>query len=286
MNQFFSEVSKFLAKSGLPVLTLIISILLGFFIIRCLMKIFKQLFLQSSIDKLLVRFILSIIRIVLWVVLFLVCFKMVGINTSGFVAAISAIMLAIGLSIQDIISGVASGMILVTTHPFKIGDYIETSDVGGSIKEVTLFHTILTTPDNKRVRVPNNTIFNEIMTNYSSNDLRRLDIKIGIDYSVKKEKVKEVLLKTASLNPLVLKEPTPVVRVSEIRVGDVEYLLRLWVNNSSYWTLKFELQEAILESFRENGITVSMPQVTVSYRDNLASVPFSTVENGKGESNV
>ncbi len=276
MRDFFNGIASFLSKSGIPVITLIISALLGIFIIKCLMKIIKMLLLQSSTDKLLVRFILSIIQIALWLCLFLVCFKMIGISTTGFVAAISAVMLAIGLSIQDIIGGVASGMILVTTHPFRIGDYIETDEVGGTIKEVTLFHTILNTPDNKRVRVPNKNVFNDVLTNYSSNELRRLDLTMDIDYASDKDKVKDVFLSVASSQSGVLKDPAPVVRVKELNEGSVVYLLRLWVPNNDYWTVKFELQEKLLEACKKNGIVVALPQVAISYRENLGGIPFET----------
>lgn len=257
--------SSFLMDSGFTLLTLVLIIVFGIVIIKCIMRLIKNALLQSRIDKLLVKFFLIIIKIILSVALMLFAFNEVGIPMSGFVSAISAITLAIGLAIQDIIAGVASGMMVVTTHPFKIGDYVEIGGKGGSIQEVSLFHTVLNTPDNKRVLIPNKTVFAQEIINFSTNDTRRLDLVYGIDYSSDRKKALDALLTMARKHPLVLSDPEPVVMIKEYADSDIKLLLRLWVRNQDYWTVNFDMNKNVLDVFDDNGLEMAYPHLVVQY---------------------
>lgn len=253
-------------EDGYGLITFIGVFLIGIFIIHSLMKIFKSLFLQSSVDKLLVKFFLILIKVGLYLVLALLDLFIVGVDLTSFVAAISAVSLAIGLSIQDIISGVASGLMLLTTHPFKVGDYVELGSIGGTIKEVNLFHTVINTPDNKRVMVPNKKVFDDNITNYSSNSRRRLDLLFSVDFDTDMKKALGILTDVANKNKMCLSNPKPVCMVSELGESDVKLTLRVWMLNENYWDVKFSLQEEGLQALKDNGITIPFPQVTISKR--------------------
>lgn len=257
---------NFMSESGYGLIVFIGVFALGIFIIHTLMKIFKSLFLQSSVDKLLVKFFLIIIKITLYVILILLDLFMVGVDLTGYIAALSAIALAIGLSVKDIISGVASGLMILTTHPFRVGDYVDLGTTGGTIKEVNLFHTVINTPDNKRIMVPNKKVFDDNITNYSSNSRRRLDLIYSVDYDTDIDKALAVLLDVAKKNHLVLSRPEPMSKISEFGSSDISLLLRVWMLNENYWTVKFNLQEEVFKAFKENSIEIPFPQVTISKR--------------------
>ena len=266
MSDFYQQIVDFFEKSGFGLITVVIVAVLGSQIIKRVLRILKRTLLESSIDRLLVRFVLAILRIASYVFLFLYCLSILDVPLDGMVSAISAITLAIGLAVQDIISGVASGLMLVSIHPFGVGDYIEVDGKGGSVKEVNLFHTVLMSPDKKKILVPNKTIFNSDVINYSTSPVRRLDIDFGVDYDNDFDKVRAVLLDVANENTMVLKSPAPAVMLSEIGDSELVFKLRLYVANSDYWTVKFALNEALVRAANDNGIILCYPQITISHR--------------------
>lgn len=267
MNSFLDSIAMFFDRTGFSFISFLVVVVFGTISVKCILKIIKYSLLQSSLDKLLVKFVMTIARIILYVALMLYALKVLGVPLSGAVTALSAITLAIGLAIQDIIAGVASGMMLVSIHPFKVGDYIEVGDFGGSVKEVNLFHTVLTTPDNKQMMIPNKSIFASEIVNYSYNDTRRLDLNFTADLSADREKIKKIIYDTAVANPMVFSDPAPVVRATEKLTNEMNFLCRVWVTNDDYWTLKFDLFEEVLEALGNAGIEIPLPQISVSYRD-------------------
>ena len=260
------SIISFMDRAGFSIITVAVAAVFGAISVKCILKILKYSLLQTSLDKLLVKFVMTIFKIILYVALLLYCFKVAGVPLSGVVTALSAVTLAIGLAIQDIIAGVASGMMLVAIRPFKVGDYVEAAGQGGSVKEVNLFHTVLTTPDNKQLMIPNKSIFASDITNYSHNATRRLDLIFTADYDEDRKHVMKVIRETAEKHPLVLENPAVMVRISEVKDSEIAYLCRVWVNNSDYWTVKFDLQEQMLDAYDREGIEMAYPQVTVSYR--------------------
>ena len=268
MISLLDSIAIFLDRTGFSFIAFLVVVVFGTISVKCILKIVKYSLLQSSLDKLLVKFVMTIVRIVLYVALMLYALKVLGIPLSGAVTALSAITLAIGLAIQDIIAGVASGMMLVSIHPFKVGDYIEVGDFGGSVKEVNLFHTVLTTPDNKQMMIPNKSIFASEIVNYSHNDTRRLDLYFTADLRADREKVKQVIMDTAKANPMVFTDPAPIVRPTEKLANEMKFQCRVWVTTDNYWTLNFELYEQVLDALEKAGIEIPLPQISVSYRDN------------------
>ena len=264
MSKVFSSAESFIISS-FSVVTFAVVLFCGSVIIKCFLRIIKTALLKSQLDKLLVKFLLIVIKICMGVCLCLYALSVAGFSLSGFVAALSAITLAIGLAIQDIIAGVASGMMVVSTHPFKVGDYVEVDGCGGSIQEVSLFHTILNTPDNKRILIPNKNVFNGKIVNYSSNPIRRLDLFFGLEYSSNREIAFKSLLKMASDHPLVLKDPAPAVMINEYQDSNVVYLLRVWVNTNDYWSVNYDLNKRVLDILDKNNLGMSYPRVVVSY---------------------
>ena len=256
----------FLDNIGFPALTVLVQFFFGYLIIRNIIKQLKVLLVASRMDNSLVNFVLTLVKFGLLLGLILWCLSTLQIPITGIVSAISAATLAIGLALKDILSSVANGIMLVINCPFKQGDYVEIGSVSGSIKELKLLHTVLTTPDNRQVMIPNSQVFATAITNYSSNKVRRMDLQIDVDYAEDPENVKAILMEVAKSHPMVLPEPNPVCHYNFSKDSAINFFVRVWVKSSNYWTVNWDLNEQLTRTLMEKGVQIPFPQVTVSYR--------------------
>ena len=261
------KLATFLEKTGFNLISVMVAAILGYLIVGNLCKQLKLVLIASKLDNALVNFVLTIVRFLLLLGLVLICLSMLGIPVTGVVSTITAATLAIGLALKDILSSVANGIMLVINCPFKEGDYVEIGSVSGSIKEVKLMHTVLTTPDNKQVMLPNSQVFSASITNYSANDTRRMDIPVAVDYAEDPEKVRKILLEVAKKHPLVLKEPEPGCHYNYTNDSAITFNVRVWCKRADYWTVNWDLNENLTKTLITKGISIPFPQVTVSYRD-------------------
>lgn len=263
MNTF----ELFLENYGFKYISTAVIAFLGILTVRNIVKLTRKALIDSTLDNSLVGFIVAIIRILLYIGLLFLCLGRLDIPLSGLVGALSALTLAIGLAVQDIIGGVANGIMMVTSKLFKVNDFVDIGGYSGSVKEIRLLHTILVTSDNKTITIPNKTVFNSSITNYSVYKVRRLDLVFGIDYDSDIEKAKKILSDLALSTSMVLKDPAPLVAVKELKDSEIGILLRVWVNSSDYWNLTFYLNEKATDALKEGGVEVPYPQLTISYRD-------------------
>ncbi len=265
-----STVKLFFENYGLVYITTALIAFFGVLTIRNIIKLSEKALLDSSIDKSLVGFIVTIIKILLYLALLFISLGRLSVPLTGLVSAISALTLAIGLAVQDIIGGVANGIMMVSSKLFKVNDYVEIGDYAGSVKEIKLLHTVLVTPDNKTITIPNKTVFSSNITNYSVYKVRRLDLEYGIDYESDVEKAKKILLDLALSSPLVLRDPAPMTVVKSLKDSEISILVRVWVNSSDYWTLTYFMNENSTRVLEEGGIEVPYQQLTISYREREA----------------
>ena len=188
-----------------------------------------------------------------------------GISVSSLVAALSVVGVAFSLAIQGFLSNVFGGIQIISNKPFQIGDYVDAGGESGTVREVGLFYTKLDTPDKKLIQVPNSIIANANITNYSSAKTRRLEFLVRASYTDDVETVKAVLLALLQEHPLILKEEdvAPAVHVSEYEDSAIRYTLRAWCQNSEYWTVYFDIMDAIKPTLDAHGITISYPHVNV-----------------------
>ncbi len=256
----------FMEESGFNLVTVIAILFIGYHIIKNLVRQIKMALLASSMDNSLVNFVLTLVKFALLLVLVLYCLSLLGIPITGIVSAISAATLAIGLAVKDILSSVANGLMLVLNCPFKEGDYVDIGSTSGSIKEARLLHTILTTPDNKEVQVPNSQLFSSTIVNYSVNDTRRMDLPVSVDYGEDPEKVRGILLGVARKHPMVLTDPEPTCHYNYEDASSIVFTVRVWSRSSDFWTVKWDLSEQLTRTLKEKGVEIPFPQVTVSYR--------------------
>ena len=281
MRDFLYQVLNFIELKGLTLLTTLSIAIFGFLIIRNLLKIIKIGILHTPIDTTLVNLILTVIKLLLYLTLILYCLNLLDIPLTGFVAAFSALALAIGLAVQNIISSVANSIMLVAVRPFRVGDFVEINGTSGTIQEINLIHTVMNTPDNRRVLIPNSSVFNSSMINYSANEIRRLDVKISIDYDADTELARQVLLEVCQNHSLVLSEPAPQVRWNAHADSYIECVMRVWCRTQDYWPVTWDLDEAACTVLQKNNINIPFPQLTLSYREPAESAKPSDMSTEK-----
>ncbi len=245
------------------VLLALIVLIIGLFIVNKLVKVIKKLMLKRNIDESLIGFIGSLISVILKVLVLISVADMIGIKTTSFIAIIGAAGLAIGLALQGTLANFAGGVLILIFKPYKVGNLIEAQGSLGSVKEIQIFVTILTTFENKTIIIPNGAISNGSITNYSTEGKIRVDLDFGISYDSSIKDAKEVIMNVITNHPKVLKEPAPFVGVSSLGDSAVNLAVRPYSKPEDYWTVYFDVYEAGKEALDAASITIPFPQVDV-----------------------
>ena len=227
-------------------------------------KLLTKTFNRSNMDEGVSRFLLSIIKIALYVLLIVIIAGILGIETTSLAAVIGSAGLAIGLSLQGSLSNFAGGVLILVLKPFVLGDYIVTEGVEGTVTHIDIFYTRLNTPDNKLIVIPNGRLSNDVITNATKQEIRRVDITVGIEYSEDYEKVKKILEEIANKEELVLKDQPVTIYVDSFSSSSVDIGFRVWANTSDYWQVKWNMLETIKREFDANGISIPFDQLDVN----------------------
>ncbi|MEZ8742548.1 small-conductance mechanosensitive channel MscS [Photobacterium swingsii] len=216
---------------------------------------------KKNMDDAVVEFLHSLVRYLLFVIVLIAALGRLGVQTASVVAVIGAAGLAIGLALQGSLSNFAAGVLIVSFRPFKSGDYVEIGGVAGSVESIQIFSTVLKTPDNKMVVVPNGSVIGSPITNYSRHATRRIDYVIGVSYDADLKKTKEVLSRVVAAEPRVLKDPETTVGVVALADSSVNFVVRPWVKTEDYWGVYFDLLQAIKEELDKENIGIPFPQM-------------------------
>ena len=241
----------------------ILILIVGLFVIRIIKKFIKKSQKLDKLDPSLRSFLSSFASIALYIVLFITLAMVLGIPVTSFITVLATCGAAIGLALQGSLSNFAGGLMILLFKPFKVGDYIEAAGEGGTVSEITVVYTVLLTPDNKQITIPNGSITNAVIKNYSAKDTRRVDWVFTADYSCDSDKVKAIIEKIVTSHELVLKSPEAFVKVTKCADSAVEYTARVWVNSGDYWTVYFDILENVKKAFAENNIIIPYPQMDV-----------------------
>ncbi|MCU4676591.1 mechanosensitive ion channel [Catenovulum sp. 2E275] len=263
VTTWFEDNQALLLSYAISLITAILILWIGFKIARLVSSSVSKMLQKKSIDPAVSSFIASIVHALVAAAVIIASLSHVGVQTATFVAILGAAGLAIGLSLQGSLSNFASGILITVFRPFKAGDFIEAGGVAGSVKEIQIFSTIMTTPDNKYVVVPNAQITGSPITNYSRHDTRRLDMVVGVSYSADLQQTETLLKNILDSHPNVLKEPGYTVAVSELASSSVNFVVRPWVKTSDFWPTKFELNKTIKQELDKAGIGIPFPQMDV-----------------------
>jgi len=256
-----SEKAMELVMTYAPKIVLaIFTLIIGLWIIGAVVNLSRKAMDHTKLDRTLIPFICNLLSWTLKVLLFISVASMVGIATTSFVAVLGAAGLAIGLALQGSLANFAGGVLILIFKPYKVGDLIEGQGHLGVVKEVQIFNTILLTPNNKRVIVPNGAMSNGSVVNYSAEGTLRVDLVIGIAYESDIPKAKELLVQMLQRDERVLKNPVPLVAVSELADSSVNLVVRPWCAFSDYWSVYFDTTENAKKVLEANGITIPFPQ--------------------------
>ena len=240
-------------------------IVIGMKLIGWVRKILRKSLERNHADTGLVQFLDSLVKYGLYILLALTILQRFGVQTTSIVAAIGSVGVAIGLALQGSLSNFAGGVIILLIKPFKVGDYVIQGSLEGNVSEIQLFYTTLTTPDNRKIIIPNGQLADNSLINATAADTRRLDIKVGISYNSDVKLAKDLLLKLGENDPDTLREEgkAPMAAVEELADSSVNMLLRVWTPTDKYWDVKFRLTEAVKTTFDEAGIEIPFNQLDV-----------------------
>ncbi len=248
------------AEYGPKLLLAIIVLIIGLWVIKLVIKGANKAMERSNIEVSLRKFLRSLFGILLKVLLLISVASMIGIATTSFVAIIGAAGLAVGLALQGGLANFAGGVIILIFKPFKVGDFLDAQGYMGTVHEITIFTTILKTPDNKTVIIPNGALSNGSMVNFTTEPRRRVDMVFGIGYGDSIEKAKQVLKKLVDSDPRVHQEPPPQIVVGELGDNSVNFNVRVWCDSANYWGIYFDTHEKVKLAFDEAGISIPFPQ--------------------------
>ena len=273
MNEYFNEekiqsiiemIIPYILNLGVAIAVFIIGKWLAKKITNIVVSILKRI---KGIDVTLVKFIENIIYYILMMVVILTALSKLGIETTSFFAILGAAGLAIGLALKDSLGNFASGVMLILFKPFRVGDFVTVAGVSGTVNEISIFSSILTTGDNQRLIVPNGSIIAGTIINVNANPTRRVDLVVGIGYDDDIKKAKNVLTNILESNDKILQEKGLTVAVSELADSSVNFVVRAWVNTPDYWAVKFALTEEVKLRFDQEGISIPYPQQDVHHHN-------------------
>ncbi len=262
MSTILDFVKKFPVRRAVSVALLVVGCLIA---VKLILALFDRVVKKSKLDMLIYKILRVAVKTLLLFVAVIIVLGSMGIAVSSLVAALSVVGVAFSLAIQGFLSNVFGGIQIISNKPFQIGDFVDAGGESGTVREVGLFYTKLDTPDKKLVQIPNSAIANANIVNYSSEENRRVDFSISASYDDDTEKVKEVLLELLQNHPLVYQKEgmMPVVHVSAYGANDITYTARAWCENGAYWTVYFDIMDAVKPTFDQKGIAMSYPHVNV-----------------------
>ncbi|HBH48514.1 MAG TPA: mechanosensitive ion channel protein MscS [Bacteroidales bacterium] len=249
-----------LITHGPKVLYAILTLIIGLWIIKSPTKFIKKAMQVREIDESLLSFLSSLISILLKTLLIVSVIGMVGIQVTSFIAILGAAGLAVGMALSGMLQNFAGGVIILLLKPFKVGDYITAQGHSGTVNKIQIFNTILKTPDNKTVILPNGGLSTGSLVNFSEEATRRVDLLFGISYDDDIDKARSIIEKVISGNNKVLQDPSPFIGVVELADSSVNFAVRLWVESANYWDVFFFMQETIKKQFDAEGVTIPFPQ--------------------------
>lgn len=250
-------------RYGPKLVLAIVVLFVGLWIVNRVVRLVGSTMERSNAEPTLAKFLSSMVSIGLKALLLISVASMVGIETTSFVAILAAAGLAIGLALQGTLANFAGGVLILLFRPYRIGDWIEAQGVTGSVLEIQIFNTVIKTGDNKRVIVPNGSISNGIITNFSAESTRRVDFVFSIGYGDDIGKAKAVISRLIEADKRALSDPEPLVVVSELADSSVNLTVRVWVNSADYSGLSFGLKEQVKLTFDQEGISIPFPQSDV-----------------------
>ena len=276
-NKIWNSIVDFFAGNVWKIVGFFATLLIGVIVIKIIVNIMTRLFNKAKMEKIAQQFIRTIIKFLLYLILILMLLSIIGIQISGIITALSATLLAVGMALQNNIANLANGIIIVSTKMFKKGDFITVGSVSGSITDINFFFTTLTTPDNKKVTLPNNTIVNSEVTNAGANKTRRVDWTFSVAYESDVEQVKKIILDVMNSNGKIYVNEgnKPFCRLKTLGASSIDFFANCWCDSEDYWDVYYYVVENVYNEFKKNDISVPFAQLEVRNRTDKVVMPFN-----------
>ena len=264
VNEFIAKALNSCIDLGGRILAALIIFIIGKLIVNWINRLFAKMLEKRKVDASIQSFLKSIVNITLLVLLFLAVIGKLGIELTSFAALLASAGVAIGMALSGNLSNFAGGVIILVFRPYKVGDYIEASTgASGTVTDIQIFHTVLTTPDNRIVFAPNGAMSGAVVTNYSRKDTRRVDFSFGVEYGTDFELAKSTIMEVISKDSRILKDPAPFIELGALAESSVNITVRVWVNAADYWGVNFDMNKNVYATFNAKGISFPFPQLTV-----------------------
>lgn len=267
-EKIIEQLTEIAVEYGPKLLGAIVVLIVGGWIIKAITRAFGKMMNKSKIDDSLKPFLKSLVGMLLKVLLIISALGMLGIEMTSFIAILGAAGLAVGMALSGTLQNFAGGVVILIFKPFKVGDFIEAQGYLGVVKEIQIFTTIVTTPDNKTVIIPNGGLSTSSLINYSTEEERRVDWTVGIAYGDDVDKAREVIKRLCDEDARILKNPEVFIQVSELADSSVNFAVRAWVKSADYWGVFFDLNEKIYKTFGQEGLNIPFPQMDVHVHKN------------------
>ena len=271
LSNIIEQAEALLTLYGLKLLAAVAIFIIGKWVAKRLKVILAKMMAKGKTDPTIIGFTGNIAYVAMMAFVVLAALGQLGIQTTSFIAILGAAGLAIGLALQGSLSNFAAGFLMIIFRPFKVGDFIEGAGVAGVVEEISIFTTTMKTGDNKTIIVPNSSLSNGNIVNYSAKATRRVDLLVGVSYDADIKHVREVLEELIAAEERVLKDPAHLIAVSELGADSVNFAVRLWVNSSDYWPVMFAMNEAVKLRFDQEGIGIPYPQRDVHVYEHKAA---------------
>ncbi len=249
---------------GKDLIGAIIIYVVGRFIIKQISRLISKLLEKRKLEVSVQTFLKSLLSLLLNLILAFAVIGKLGVETTSFAALLASAGVAVGMALSGNLSNFAGGLIILVFKPFKVGDYIDApGGMSGTVKEIQIFHTILTTPDNRIVFMPNGSLSSNAVVNYSKAETRRIDWTFGVEYGEDFAKVKAVLERIIAADDRILKDPAPFIALNELAASSVDIKVRVWTKAADYWSVLFDMNQKVYDTFNQEGIGFPFPQLTV-----------------------
>jgi small conductance mechanosensitive channel len=262
-ENILNQLTAILVSYGPKLLGAIAVWIIGGWIVKLLVKGLTRMMNKSNMDASLKPFLTSVVGTLLKIMLIISVLGMLGIEMTSFIAILGAAGLAVGMALSGTLQNFAGGVMILLFKPFKVGDVIQAQGFTGAVSEIQIFNTILKTPDNKTIFIPNGGLSTSSMTNLSTEEMRRVDWTFGIGYGDDVDKAKAVIRQMCDEDSRILKDPEVFVAVSELADSSVNFAVRAWVKGTDYWAVFFDMNENIYKTFNKEGLNIPYPQMDV-----------------------
>lgn len=267
MEKILNDLTALIVPLAKDLIVAVLVFFIGFKVVNIISKRIRSGKILKNVDPSAASFIASFLSISLKIIIIVTIVAILGVPMSSVVALVASAGVAIGLAVQGALSNLVGGLMILFFRPFRVGDYVDAQGASGTVRDISVFYTVLVTPDNKVITVPNGGLTNSVITNYTTKETRRVDVVFSVDYKHDSDEVKAIMLSVADSCEKALKDPAPAAIMSDCADSGITYTLRVWSNNADYWTVREELVSGVRKAFKKADIEIPYPQVDVHIKN-------------------